>query len=162
MKKQTYQTYQKGNAMIWIIVVVVVAVIIGIYYFSRGGNQPAVPSSYYPSAPSTQTAPQPSNGQTNQPTAPAATSPAGNQTNAVAVTIQNFAFSPASLTIKKGDVVTWTNQDSAPHQVTSDNGKFQGPAISKSETYSFTFNETGTFPYHCAIHPMMKGTITVQ
>jgi amicyanin len=88
-------------------------------------------------------------------------SPTTNQA-AGAVTIQNFAFSPASLTIKKGETVTWTNQDSAPHQIASDNGKFQGPSFSKGQTYSFTFNDTGTFPYHCTIHPMMKATIVVQ
>jgi amicyanin len=115
------------------------------------------------------TAPQ---GSSNPKTSPATTpatnsaettpSPAANQPSG-AVTIQNFAFSPADLKIKKGDTVTWTNEDSAPHQIASDTtGKFQGPSISKGQTYSFTFNDTGTFPYHCVIHPMMKATITVE
>lgn len=88
-------------------------------------------------------------------------SPTTNQT-AGAVTIQNFAFSPASLTIKKGESVTWTNQDSAPHQIVSDSGTFQGNTISQGQTYFFTFDTAGQFPYHCSIHPSMKGTIVVE
>jgi amicyanin len=91
-------------------------------------------------------------------TAPSSTT---NQT-ANAVTIQNFAFSPASLTIKKGESVTWTNEDSVPHQIVSDSGAFQGNTINKGQTYSFTFNTAGQFPYHCSIHPSMKGIVIVQ
>ncbi|MCX6762896.1 MAG: cupredoxin family copper-binding protein [Candidatus Moranbacteria bacterium] len=108
---------------------------------------------------------------TSQSTTPATTpasnsaatapSPTTSQASGV-VTIQNFAFSPASLTIKKGETVTWTNQDSAPHQIASDSGAFQGNAINKGESYSFTFNATGEFDYHCAIHTSMKGKIIVQ
>lgn len=111
-----------------------------------------------PAAPTSGSSPTP----TTTPNSVSATpSPSSDQTTG-AVTIQNFAFSPASLTIKKGETVTWTNKDSAPHQIASDNGKFQGPQMSNGQTYSFTFNETGTFPYHCVIHPMMKAAITVQ
>ncbi|TSA44946.1 hypothetical protein D4R51_02730 [bacterium] len=104
---------------------------------------------------------------TSQSTTPAtnsaatAPSPTVDQT-AGAVTIQNFAFSPASLTIKKGESVTWTNEDSAPHQIASDTNAFSGNAINKGQTYSFTFNTAGEFDYHCAIHPSMKGKIIVQ
>ncbi|HET6924285.1 MAG TPA: cupredoxin family copper-binding protein [Candidatus Saccharimonadales bacterium] len=80
------------------------------------------------------------------------------------VTIQNFAFSPANLTVPQGTAVTWTNKDSTAHTVTSDSG---GPFVLNSGTiepgltFSTTLNKTGTFPYHCSIHPNMKGTITV-
>lgn len=124
---------------------------------NQAANQGATPSYGNSPAqtPASSTTPAPS---------PAATAPAPTSNQATgAVTIQNFAFSPASLTIKKGETVTWTNKDSAPHQIVSDTaGKFQGPSISSGQTYSFTFNETGTFAYHCSIHPMMKATITVQ
>jgi amicyanin len=141
---------QKSNAMIWIAVAVVV-IVIGIIYFSRGGYKNSSP---LPSAPAT--TPSPSGATQNS-------SQDNIQTSATAVTIQNFAFSPADLKIKKGDTVTWTNEDSAPHQIASDTtGKFQGPSFSKGQTYSFTFNDTGTFPYHCVIHPMMKATVTVE
>jgi len=140
----------KSNPMIWIAVAVVV-VIIGIVYFSRGGYRTASPAS----APSST----PSSSGTTQNTGAAQNN---NQTSSTAVTIQNFAFSPASLKIKKGDTVTWTNEDSAPHQIASDNNVFSGNSIGKGQTYSFKFSETGTFAYHCAIHPSMKGTVVVE
>ncbi len=79
----------------------------------------------------------------------------------VTVTIQNFAFSPASVTVPAGTTVTWTNHDAASHQIASDTGAFEGSPIGQGSSYSFTFNTPGSYPYHCAIHPYMKGTITV-
>lgn len=80
---------------------------------------------------------------------------------AVQAVISNFAFQPAVLQIKKGTTVTWTNQDTAPHTVTGD---FSGPAsglLQKGQTYSYTFNTMGAFPYHCIPHPGMRGTVIV-
>lgn len=79
-----------------------------------------------------------------------------------AVSIANLSFSPTSLTVKKGTSVIWTNNDSATHTVTRDGA--DGPSsgsIENSQTYSFTFSQTGTFTYHCSIHPSMSGTVTV-
>jgi plastocyanin len=76
------------------------------------------------------------------------------------VNIQNFAFSPATLTVKKGTAVTWTNNDSAPHQIKS--ATFNSSQFSKGQTFSFTFNDAGTFDYSCAIHPSMLGKIIVE
>lgn len=79
------------------------------------------------------------------------------------VTIANFAFSPADITVKKGTTVTWTNKDSAAHTVTETDGK-AGPASSdlpQGKSYSFTYDTVGTFAYHCSIHPDMIGTVTV-
>ncbi|HEV8601382.1 MAG TPA: cupredoxin family copper-binding protein [Patescibacteria group bacterium] len=78
------------------------------------------------------------------------------------VSIENFAFSDASITIKKGDIVIWTNNDSAPHTVTGDSGGPGSSNLSANQTYSFTFNTIGTFNYHCAIHPSMKGVVIVS
>lgn len=87
---------------------------------------------------------------------------------AVAVTIQNFAFVPASVTVPKGTTVTWTNQDPAPHTIVNDATStiapgqlFSSPSFGKGQTFSFTFNDAGTFAYHCGIHPSMHGTVTV-
>jgi plastocyanin len=94
----------------------------------------------------------------------ASTSAQNNQI-AGAVTIKNFAFSPATLTVAKGTKVTWMNEDSTPHQIASDSGSavsFSGPAIPQGQSYSFTFNTAGEFSYHCAIHPSMLGKIIVQ
>lgn len=79
------------------------------------------------------------------------------------VSISNFSFNPGSTTVNKGTTVVWTNNDSAGHTVTADQGA--GPAsglLNPGETYSYTFNEPGTFNYHCSVHPSMKGTVTVN
>jgi len=91
------------------------------------------------------------------------------------VQIKGFAFSPNSLAIKVGDSVTWTNADSTSHTVTSDSGSelssgtlsgsssggyYSSPSAGGS--YSHTFNQAGTFAYHCGFHPNMKATIIVE
>jgi plastocyanin len=79
-----------------------------------------------------------------------------------AVTIADFAFSPASLTINVGDTVTWTNQDSATHTATATGGAFDTGDIVQGASASFTFDTAGTFDYICSIHPQMTGVIIVQ
>lgn len=79
------------------------------------------------------------------------------------VEIKGFAFTPSEIKIKKGETVTWTNKDSAPHKVVSDSGNELGSqALSNGDTYSHTFSQTGTFGYHCAIHPSMKASVIVE
>jgi plastocyanin len=85
----------------------------------------------------------------------------GTSAGATAVSIANFAFSPASVTIKKGDSVTWTNNDSATHTVTGDGGISSGD-IAQGKTYTKKFDTVGSFAYRCAIHPSMTGTVVVQ
>lgn len=82
---------------------------------------------------------------------------------APSVTIDSYKFKPNTLTVKKGTTVTWTNNDSAPHTVTSDN-RNAGPASSsfgKGQTYAYTFDTVGTYSYHCGIHPSMAGSVVV-
>jgi plastocyanin len=79
-----------------------------------------------------------------------------------AVSIANFAFALASMTVAVGTTVTWTNNDSAGHTVTADDGSFKSDALATGATFSQTFATAGTFAYHCAIHSSMKGTITVH
>jgi plastocyanin len=79
------------------------------------------------------------------------------------VDIKNFAFSPANLTVKKGTTVKWTNYDDMAHTVVENDNK-TGPGsslLAKNQTYSFTYNEVGTFAYKCSVHPNMTGTVTV-
>jgi len=78
------------------------------------------------------------------------------------VSIANFSFSPATITINKGMTVVWTNNDSAPHQIASDNGTFNSNPLSNGDSFAFTFSTPGTFTYHCAIHPSMTGTVIVK
>jgi len=76
------------------------------------------------------------------------------------VSIINFSFNPSTLNINKGDTVVWTNNDGAPHQVIGDG--ISGQVMGKGESFSKTFNESGTVNYHCSIHPSMKGIITIK
>lgn len=81
----------------------------------------------------------------------------------VAVTIQNFAFSPKTVTVKKGTKVTWTNQDVASHTVTSDTGsELNSELLGKGESFSHVFETSGTFAYHCTPHPNMQATVVVE
>lgn len=80
------------------------------------------------------------------------------------VEISNFNFSPATLTIKKGTKVTWTNKDDVDHNVApdSESDNFEGSELlSKGQSYSFTFDTPGTYTYHCTPHPQMQATIIV-
>ena len=78
------------------------------------------------------------------------------------ITIQGFAFSPATMTIPVGTKVIWTNKDSVAHTVTSDSGGVLNSAlIPQNTTFEFTFTTAGTFSYHCTPHPNMKANIIV-
>ncbi len=80
---------------------------------------------------------------------------------AATVTIANMAFTPSTVTVKVGETVTWTNHDGFSHTVTGDAGGPNSGTIAAGQSYSFTFATTGTFAYHCAIHPSMVGTVIV-
>ncbi len=88
------------------------------------------------------------------------TTPAATGQNTV--TIQNFSFSPSILTVKVGDKVTWTNQDSMGHSVTADDKSFDTGVMANGESKSLTFAKAGSFAYHCSVHPSMMGTVVVQ
>jgi plastocyanin len=80
-----------------------------------------------------------------------------------AVTVQNFAFKPADVTVAKGTTVEFTNEDSTSHTATSSSsGAFDTGTIKPGKTGSITLDEAGTFTYFCSFHPFMKGTITVE
>ncbi len=81
----------------------------------------------------------------------------------VHVVIQNFAFSPASITVAPGTTVVWTQKDTTGHTVASDTGAWtQSALLKQNETFSLTLTKAGTYKYHCSPHPYMKGTIIVQ
>jgi plastocyanin len=103
---------------------------------------------------------------------PTTAAPTGGGTAAVA--ISNFAFTPQKITVKVGDTVTWTNNDSVPHTVTSatsldtsatTTSEFDSGQFGPGQTFSFTFTKAGTFFYVCTIHrsqPAMHGEVIVQ
>jgi amicyanin len=78
-----------------------------------------------------------------------------------AVSISDFKFNPATLTIPVGTTVTWTNQDEEPHTVAAKDGSFHSPGMDTHATYSFTFTTPGSYDYICSIHPFMTGTVVV-
>ena len=78
------------------------------------------------------------------------------------VIIDNYAFSPAPLTVKVGTTVTWINQDDDPHTVDSTQGKFKSATLNKGDRFEFRFTEAGEFPFFCRFHPKMTGKIIVQ
>ena len=85
------------------------------------------------------------------------------QASAGAVAIDNFTFTPQTLTVKAGTTVTWTNRDDIPHGVASDNNAFpKSKALDTDDSYSFTFATPGTYKYFCYVHPHMTGTIVVE
>jgi plastocyanin len=84
-------------------------------------------------------------------------------TRAAAVKIDNFSFGPATITIRSGSTVTWTNSDDVPHVVTSDDNKlFKSKALDTDDHFSFPFTKPGTYNYYCAIHPKMTARIVVE
>lgn len=77
------------------------------------------------------------------------------------VAIQGFAFNPASVKIAVGDSVLWTNKDGATHTATSDSNSWTTGTLGTGASKAVKFDTAGTFPYHCGIHPSMKGTVVV-
>jgi plastocyanin len=91
---------------------------------------------------------------------PARARPAAQATQAVSIV--NFSFQPATLTVPAGTRVTWTNNDSVAHTSTADGGAWDSGRLDPGQSFSHTFDTPGTFTYHCAIHPFMTGMITVE
>ncbi|PKK82928.1 MAG: hypothetical protein CVT49_11075 [candidate division Zixibacteria bacterium HGW-Zixibacteria-1] len=80
----------------------------------------------------------------------------------VDVNIPGLNFNPAALTINTGTTVRWTNNHSLPHTTTSDNAAWDSGTLSTGQSFSYTFDTAGEFPYHCNIHPSMTASITVN
>lgn len=77
------------------------------------------------------------------------------------VTIADFFFSPASVTVAIGDTVTWHNTGQALHNATANDGSFKTPDLNQGRSASHRFTSAGTFSYICTIHPNMHGTVRV-
>jgi plastocyanin len=121
-----------------------------------GGDTTTTASTTTPTTVPTNT---PTSAPTNTPTT-APTTTTGSNGNSV--TIMNFAFSPATLTVKTGTKVTWTNNDTVTHTVTDDQGAFNSGSLDPGSSFSFKFTKAGTYSYHCNIHHSMTATIVVQ
>ena len=95
---------------------------------------------------------------------PAAPSPATATISIVsgARTLTTTAYSPNPVTITRGSTITWVNNDTTAHDQVADGGSFDTRDVAPGERGSVTFQNGGTFPYHCGRHPGMVGTINVQ
>jgi plastocyanin len=125
----------------WVLLIIAIVAIVGVFIIL---NYPTAKTQVGSSNP----------GQSNQ------QSSESNSLPQASVTISNFAFNPATLTISKGTTVTWTNQDSTQHTIKS--SSFNSQTLNKGGTFEFKFDNAGTYDYSCGIHPSMKGKIIVQ
>ncbi|MBI4295121.1 MAG: cupredoxin family copper-binding protein [Chloroflexi bacterium] len=121
-----------------------------------GCRAPAPTPTPQPS-PTATLAPTPGPSPTAAPTSPPTPAPSAQQ-----VSIEGFAFSPQTITVARGTTVVLTNKDAVPHTVTSDDSVFDSGSLAQGATYSYIFDQSGTFTYYCAFHPYMKGTVIVQ
>lgn len=97
---------------------------------------------------------------TSAPTAPAPTAGAPAEGAAV-VSITDFTFVEGTIEVPVGTTVEWVNDDSFDHSVVADDGSFESETMAAGDTFSFTFDTPGEFPYICGIHPSMIGTVIV-
>ncbi len=79
-----------------------------------------------------------------------------------ASTLTTTAFAPNTVTIAAGGSVTWTNNDTVTHTSTANNGSWNSGSIAPGGSFTATLTTPGSYTYHCAIHPGMVGTVTVQ
>lgn len=79
-----------------------------------------------------------------------------------AISIDNFDFSPMTVTVAAGTTVTWTNADDIPHTVRAVDGAFHSKPMDSADSYSFTFTRPGVYSYFCSIHPKMVGKVIVR
>lgn len=97
-----------------------------------------------------------------------ATSPAGSSAavnpapSSQTISIRGYTFTPAAVTVPRGTTIQWTNGDTVPHTVAADGGQFSSGNIGVGQSFSFTFDQPGTYAYHCGLHPAMTGTVTVN
>jgi plastocyanin len=78
------------------------------------------------------------------------------------IRIDNFAFTPATITIPVGTRVTWVNRDDVPHTVTSKTRLFVSPALDTEGKFEYVFDKPGTYVYYCSVHPHMIATVIVK
>ena len=78
------------------------------------------------------------------------------------VSIKDYAFRPATLTVNAGDTVTFVNNDDETHTATANDNTFDSGSLKENASFSYTFAKPGTYAFHCRIHTTMKGTIVVN
>jgi amicyanin len=151
-----------------VLTVALLAVVVGRNSRSAGSGEPGASSSQHSEA------------HADHGSSPAEAGPVVDLTkqSTIRIAIENSAYARPNIQVAKGAKVTWTNRDTVRHNVMREhaggdgahtaptaaevrNDVFAGPLLGKGESYSFTFNEIGTYPYHCAPHPSMKAVVVV-
>lgn len=137
--------------------IVILILVVGVFVFNQGQK------SSTPVTPAVETAPT----EEATPTSEATEGAMKKEEDAMAklaIEAKNFAFLPATLTVKAGEKITYTNRDNAKHSVTSTDGtSFDTGLMGEDESTSFTApTKAGTYTFHCSLHPSMKGTLVVQ
>src|SRR5690349_12588475 len=77
------------------------------------------------------------------------------------VSIKDMQFSPATVTVKVGDTVSWSNADDRDHTVVADDGSFKSDNLGHGDSFQHKFTKAGRFGYHCNYHPRMKAVVVV-
>jgi plastocyanin len=77
------------------------------------------------------------------------------------VRVDNFAFTPAEMTVPAGTTISWTNHDDVPHRIVAVDQAFKSPVLDTDGRFSHTFEAHGSHEYFCSLHPKMTGTIAV-
>jgi len=80
---------------------------------------------------------------------------------AAEVSMQAFAFVPATLTVHKGATVVWTNHDEVPHSVTAADGRFDSGPVAPGKSFEWVAPDDRAVAYHCIYHPSMSGSIKI-
>jgi plastocyanin len=92
---------------------------------------------------------------------PTASIPSNSTVVRIVANAGSNSFSPNPVEVKVGETVTWINDDSGRHTVTSKDGVFDSGMMGKGQSFSFTFDKAGEYPYFCEPHPNMVGTVVV-
>ena len=90
---------------------------------------------------------------------PAATAAGGGVST---VSIDDFVYKPAELTVKSGTTVTFTNKDGFAHTVTAKDRSYDSENLDEGQSFEHTYDEPGTYEYFCAIHNSMTGSVVVE
>lgn len=84
---------------------------------------------------------------------------------ATVIVVRDFSFQPTEIRVKQGGKIIWVNCSASgdpPHTSTADGGVWDSPTLAPGAAYGRTFDQLGSFPYHCSPHPFMTGTVVVE
>lgn len=78
------------------------------------------------------------------------------------VVIEDMRYHPQTLTVRRGDRITWINEDLVPHTVTATDGRFDSHVIPPDGSWTYVARKAGEYDYRCTLHVTMKGRLVVR